>query len=113
MNQAQGYTAGYLSLFQFKSVRYDGVRLPFASARFGRRADDESGWTMPDAGAVFGMGRSDAALASSMYNDLSVATNGVGPAADRARANLGNAGIVNPSPGRPESVDPRPNRWTA
>ena len=35
IDQEQGYSAGYLSPFQFKNVRYAGVRLPFASARFG------------------------------------------------------------------------------
>ena len=68
-NQEEGYTAGYLSPFQFKNVRFDGVRLPFASSRFGRRADGPDGWTMPDDQAIFGRGRSDVAMASSMYNN--------------------------------------------
>ena len=37
-DRAAGYSAGYLSPFQFKNIRMDGVRLPFASARLGRGA---------------------------------------------------------------------------
>ena len=69
IDQDAGYSAGYLSPFQFKNVRYAGVRLPFASARFGRSADSSTGWTMPDGAAVFGKGRRDVEMAAAMYND--------------------------------------------
>jgi hypothetical protein len=69
VDRAQGYSAGYLSPFQFKSIRMDGIRLPFASARMGRGAANQNDWTMPDYGAPLGTGRSDVALASTMYND--------------------------------------------
>ena len=41
IDRAAGYSAGYLSPFQFKNMRMDGIRLPFASARLGRGAATE------------------------------------------------------------------------
>ena len=86
-DRSQGYSAGYLSPFQFKNIRFDGVRLPFASARFGRSAATDDDWKMPDIGAVLSRGRSDRALAASMYDDRNTAE-------DDGLARLTEAGTV-------------------
>ena len=73
------YSAGILAPAAFKSERKEGVRLPFASARFGKSAGpDGSGWTMPDNDGTTGTGtlsggRSMAAMAASMYSDTPTA----------------------------------------
>ena len=104
-DQAEGYTAGYLSPFQFKNVRFEGVRLPFASSRFGRRAAGPDGWTMPDAQAIFGQGRSDVAMATSMYNDREI---------PESQQRLQDARVYGaPDRQRGRAEHPNPNSWTA
>ena len=100
IDQDAGYSAGYLSPFQFKNVRYAGVRLPFASARFGRGADSATDWTMPDGAAVFGKGRTDVAMATAMYND-----------ADTDRGDLPEVRAI--EPGRGAGLQPPRNNWAA
>ena len=100
IDQDAGYSAGYLSPFQFKNVRYAGVRLPFASARFGRGADTATGWTMPDGNAVFGKGRKDVQMAAAMYND-----------ADTDRGRDARAAAIEPARGA--GLQPPRNNWVA
>ena len=72
IDRAEGYSAGYLSPFQFKNIRMDGVRLPFASARLGRGAAIRTtGRCLMQSSARHG--RSDVAMASTMYNDRNTA----------------------------------------
>ena len=106
IDRAEGYSAGYLSPFQFKSIRMDGIRLPFASARMGRGAANENDWTMPDGAAALSVGRSDVALASTMYNDRS------NPAAQQtlqqagAMPIFGGNAMVSQDPPAPEQLNP-------
>ena len=65
-----GYSAGILSPYAFQSIRRQGVRLPFASARFGKSAPPGgTGWVMEDADQPLAGGRSMAAMARSMYRE--------------------------------------------
>ena len=43
-----GYSSGMLAPAAFKSTRKAGIRLPFASARFGKSAADGESWVLPD-----------------------------------------------------------------
>lgn len=103
-DRAAGYSAGYLSPFQFKNIRMDGIRLPFASARMGRGAANQNDWTMSDFGAALGTGRSDVALASTMYNDR--ASND--PNVQGRLAASGSGGFIGPfGPGQGGYAPPR------
>lgn len=69
-----GYSTGILSPFYNNKERAEGVRLPFASANYGKRASDAKSWLMPDAapkasglGAPLGSGRTLEEMASRMY----------------------------------------------
>ena len=71
-----GYESGWLAPAAFKSERLRGVRLPFASARFGKHARDGASWTMSDAGQPLSHGRELDEMARSMYqNNLEGAAN--------------------------------------
>lgn len=65
-----GYSSGLLAPGAFKSLRRAGVRLPFASARFGKSAEPgSSGWTMRDEGQPLAGGRGLDTLAASLYSN--------------------------------------------
>ena len=65
----KGYNTGILAPAAFKSTRKSGVRLPFASARFGARAPDGNAWTMSDAGQPLAGDRELKKMAEHMYDD--------------------------------------------
>ena len=91
-----GYSAGILSPYAFQSIRRQGVRLPFASARFGKSAPNGAGWVMPDQGQPLAGGRGMADMAASMYSNLQ--------STDAATA--GPAGTVFPQPRRATATAP-------
>lgn len=62
-----GYSSGLLAPGAFKSIRNFGVRLPFASARYGKSAPNGRSWVMDDAGQPLAGGRGLDYMAQSMY----------------------------------------------
>ena len=60
------YAPGLLSPWAFVDKR-DGLHLPFASARFGRRPANRDDWRLSDEGQPLSSGRDTQALADSMY----------------------------------------------
>ena len=82
------YSSGILSPFNWQSIRESGIRLPFASARFGKSAADGASWVMPDGRNPLSRGRNDAAMATSMYGTQdSVAQNPARDARDQPPRN--------------------------
>ena len=61
------YAPGLLSPWAFVDKR-DGLHLPFASAKFGRRPQNRDDWKLSDAGQPLAGGRDTQALADSIYN---------------------------------------------
>ena len=62
-----GYSTGALAPGKFKSERFAGVRLPFASARFGKSAATGTDWVMPDDQQPLAGGRKLTDMATAMY----------------------------------------------
>ena len=60
------YAPGLLSVWAFTDKR-EGLNLPFASARFGRRPANPSDWKLDDTNQPLAGGRDTQALANSMY----------------------------------------------
>ena len=65
------YASGFLSPAQWLGAgdnRTDGLRLPFASAKTGKRPDFPNSWEITNENQPLGMGRSTAALAAGMQS---------------------------------------------
>ena len=61
------YAPGLLSVWAFTDKR-DGLNLPFASAKFGRRPANPDDWKLDDTNQPLAGGRDTQALADSMYS---------------------------------------------
>jgi hypothetical protein len=96
---ANKYQAGWLAPGAYRRDRESGIRLPFASAKFGegagRQADgtlleSPNGWTMPDDGQALAGGRGQAQMAASMYqqNPQNMAGPNAPPGTRRSEANI-------------------------
>lgn len=69
------YTAGYLSPFYWglDTRSPTGLKMPFASARYGKRPDNPVDWALPDSGQPLTEQRNVQAYAEALYNtDASV-----------------------------------------
>lgn len=64
---SDGYTSGILSPYKWLHKRASGVRLPYASSNFGKRAAGENDWTQLDTGQPLGTGANYDGIASEMY----------------------------------------------
>ena len=89
----------------------DGIRLPFASARMGRGAANQNEWTMSDYSAPLATGRSDRAMAATMYSDR--ATGAAAPLTNAGAIMSGGAvGRIYGAEGQVRSAAPQPrNEW--
>ena len=77
-----GYSTGMLAPGKFKSERFDGVRLPFASARFGKSAATGTDWVMEDRRQPLARGRGLNEMAGAMYGKGDPITAGTARSAD-------------------------------
>ena len=64
------YTPGWLSPYNFQSPNKgsSNMRLPFASARYGKRPQDPAHWTLNRANRPLGSGNTEQQLAEGMYD---------------------------------------------
>jgi hypothetical protein len=91
-----GYHTGSLAPGAFNKTRYEGVRLPFASAQTGAHAANDAAWTMRDAAQPLGVGRGMRNMATNMYantptasaNDDETVANGIEAAGNTATSRL-------------------------
>ena len=79
------YTPGYLAPWKFKhwfntDTEKDGLRLPFASANYGRKppGNDPSRWSMPNAKAPISTSRDSIEFATALFRTKGAANQDVG-----------------------------------
>lgn len=65
-----GYSTGILAPAAFKTPRFGGVRLPFASAQYGKAAANGGEWVMPDNDQPLAGARSLNEMAARMYSRI-------------------------------------------
>jgi len=93
------YAAGALSPYAFAingdRDRKDGLKLPFASAKYGKRpaGDDKELWALRDAGQPFSRGRTGPQLAKGIYGNVDGDDIRTDPA-DRLAAGMGGLRLI-------------------
>lgn len=100
------YTPGFLSPFNFQSPRKTDpkLRLPFASAQYGKKpTGGPAGWEMDRSNKTMGTGNDEFSLARGMY-DQTVGPGTLTPLLGRSQDNF------NPAVGRPPPPVPPPAR---